>query len=220
MRGLTQAAAAVTLLILAACSTSVPGQAVRAPDATSGTSATGKPLLQARDLLLQTGESTPYGPAWATEVGANYFTSARPAECTAAVLFKDSPLRPAHPANYAESAYSSTGTGMYAESIGVYDRTLNAHDVVWKGFGEVSKCQGDVTAVSPQGDFGPLRLSAFATPSDGVLVWTMTRPDWTCDYGLAVVAQAALMMSACDGKAGFPMAEWAAKRRAQIDTRA
>ena len=45
----------------------------------------------------------------------------------------------------------------------------------------------------------------------------MTRPDWTCNYGLAVVPRVALLMSLCDSKPGFPMAEWASKRKAQID---
>ena len=62
-----------------------------------------------------------------------------------------------------------------------------------------------------------MRLSFFGTPDDGVLVWTMTRPEWTCDYGLAVIPRVALLMSLCDSKPGFPMAQWASKRRAQLD---
>jgi len=61
-----------------------------------------------------------------------------------------------------------------------------------------------------------MKLSFFATPADGVLVWTMTRPDWTCDYGLAAIPRVVLMIAACDTKPGFPMADWAAKRRAQL----
>ena len=64
-----------------------------------------------------------------------------------------------------------------------------------------------------------MRLSFFGTTADGVLVWTMTRPDWTCDYGLAVLPRVALMSSACDTKPGFPMTDGASKRRAQIDGR-
>jgi hypothetical protein len=96
---------------------------------------------------------------------------------------------------------------------------LNTHDVVWSGFGAVSQCLGEAIGVSPQGEFKPMGLSGFAIPSDGVLAWTMTRADWTCDYGLAVVPRVALLISACDAKPGFPMADWAATRRAQIDGR-
>ena len=70
---------------------------------------------------------------------------------------------------------------------------------------------------SPQGPFQPMRLSFFGTTDDGVLVWTMTRPEWTCNYGLAVVPRAALLMSLCDSKPGFPMGQWASKRKAQLD---
>ncbi len=69
----------------------------------------------------------------------------------------------------------------YAESVDVYNDALNAHDVVWNGFSAVYNCHGDVMGVSPAGEFGPMRLSFFGTPSDGVLVWTMSRSDWTCD---------------------------------------
>jgi hypothetical protein len=65
-----------------------------------------------------------------------------------------------------------------------------------------------------------MKLSFFATPADGLLVWTMTRPEWTCDCGLAVIPRVALLLSLCDAKPGFPMAEWAAKRKAQLDSRA
>jgi len=34
-----------------------------------------------------------------------------------------------------------------------------------------------------------------------------------------VLARTALMLSACDFKPGFPMADWASKRRAQLDSR-
>lgn len=217
-RGLV--AVAVATLTLVGCSTSAPGEAAH-PSSSSSAAARGTPAPQARDLLLQTGEITPFGPSVATDVGSTYFTGVRPADCTAAVLFKNSPLPPADPVNHAESAYHPDNKpGIYAESIGVYDRTLNPHDVVANGFSAVSKCNGDAMALTPQQpDFGPLKLSNFTTPSDGVLVWTMTRKDWNCDYGMAVVSQAVLMMSACDSKPGFPMADWATKRRAQIDNR-
>lgn len=212
--------AVVCTLAVAGCTTSVSGRAVRAAGGVS-TSTREKTPLKARDLLLQEGDNTPLGPASAARVGDNYFTIARPPECSAALLFKGSPLRPPASSDFAESAFNISGTAaLYAESVDVYSTALNIHDVVWRGFREVSACHGDVTPVSPAGEFAPMQLSYFATPADGVLVWTMTRVDWTCDYGLAVVSQAALLISACDSKPGFPMAEWAAKRRAQIDSRA
>ncbi|EUA93716.1 putative lipoprotein LprH [Mycobacterium ulcerans str. Harvey] len=50
----------------------------------------------------------------------------------------------------------------------------------------------------PAGEFGPITLKSFGTPAEGVLVWSMGRSDWNCDYGLAVVPRAALVISACD----------------------
>lgn len=94
-------------------------------------------------------------------MGDSYFTSARP--------------------------YQVDGPALYAESVDVYDNALNTHDVVWNGFRAVSDCHGDAVGVAPLGEFRPMRLNFFCTPADGVLVWTMTRPDWISDYGLAVV---------------------------------
>ncbi|CFE35632.1 lipoprotein LprH [Mycobacterium tuberculosis] len=90
--------------------------------------------------------------------------------------------------------------------------------MVWNGFRDVSHCRGDAVGVSRAGRSTPMRLRYFATLSDGVLVWTMSNPRWTCDYGLAVVPHAVLVLSACGFKPGFPMAEWASKRRAQLDS--
>lgn len=213
-------AALVVALTLGACTTSVSGQATRAGGPSpSGTSVKAPPTpkpIAARDLLLQDGNTTPLGRAVAVPLGDNYFTSVRPPECAAAMLFKGSPLLPAGSSDHAESGYSVGSQALYAESADVYSNALNAHDVVWKGFSAVSDCRGDAIGVAPLGDFQPMRLSYFATPADGVLVWTMTRSDWTCDYGLAVVPRVVLMLSACDSKPVFPMADWAAKRRAQL----
>jgi hypothetical protein len=209
----TAAALVIAAVTLGACTTSVTGRAVRAP----------KPAptrMSARDLLLQNGDTTPLGPATAVTVGSNYFTSARPPECSAALLFEGSPLRPAGSSDHAESSYSFASQALYAESIDVYDAALNTHDVVPNAFRAVSGCTGDAIGVSPAGAFRPMRLSFFATPADGLLVWTMTRPEWTCDYGLAVIPRVALLISVCDAKPGFPMADWASKRKAQIDGRA
>jgi hypothetical protein len=209
-------ALAVAVVALGGCAETVTGQAVRSSGPSSPTTA----KAPARDLLLQDGNATPLGPATSALVGGNYFTSARPPECSAAMLFEGSPLRSAGSKDHAESSYTFDRPALYAESVDVYGNDLNAHDVVWKGFSAVSECRGDAIGVSVSGDFGPMRLSFFATPSDGVLVWTMTKPDWTCDYGLAVVPRVILLMSACDLKPGFPMADWAAKRRAQLNPRA
>lgn len=213
--GWAAATSALVAISMTACTTSVAGSAVRA----SGQQPT-QHAIPARDLLLQDGGTTPLGPATAAPVGANYFTTAHPPECSAALLFEGSPLRPAGSRDRAESSYTFDSQALYAESIDVYDNDLNTHDVVWDGFRAVSNCTGDAVGISPSGEFSPMRLSFFATPSDGVLVWTMTRPDWTCDYGLAVVPRIALVMALCDSKPGFPIADWAAKRRAQLDSRA
>jgi hypothetical protein len=215
-------ASVLVALMLCACTTSVSGRAIRAPGPSPAGGSTSGSLaptrIAARDLLLQDGDPTPLGRATAVSVGDSYFTSVQPPECSAALLFKGSPLRPARSSDHAESGYKVDGPALYAESIDVYDKNLNTHDVVWKGFGAVSKCHGEAVGHAPRGDFRPMRLSYFATPSDGVLVWTMTRPDWTCDYGLAVLARTALMLSVCDFKPGFPMADWTSKRRAQLDS--
>jgi predicted small secreted protein len=208
----------VAALLVSACATSVAGRAVRAPGE-PGVSPRARGTISARDLLLQDGDATPLGPASATAVGDNYFTGARPPECSAALLFKGSPLVPPGASDHAESAYRFGGPALYAESIDVYDKALKPHDMISKGFAAISKCHGDAIGVSPSGEFRPLRLSFFGTTDDGVLVWTMTRPDWTCDYGLAVLRRVALVLSACDTKRGFPMMDWASKRRAQIDRR-
>ncbi|MGE2813583.1 hypothetical protein ACQI5H_00335 [Mycobacterium heidelbergense] len=214
--------AAVALVIAAVmvsgCATSVTGRAVRAPGQPE-VPANAHRAISAHEFLLPDGDATPLGPATATSVGDNYFTSARPPECSAALLFKGSPLRPGGSSDRAESAYRLSGQALYAESVDTYDRTLKIHDVISKGFGAVSNCHGDAIGVSPSGAFRPMRLSFFGATDDGVLVWTMTRPDWTCDYGLAALSRVVLMLSACDVKPGFPMTDWASKRRAQIDRR-
>jgi hypothetical protein len=91
-----------------------------------------------------------------------------------------------------------------AESVDVHDKALNTHDVVWNGFRAVPNCHGDAVGVAPAGEFRPMTLSFFGTP---------------CDYGLTVIPRVALLLAACDRKPGFPMGDWASKRRAQIDGR-
>jgi hypothetical protein len=213
-------AALVVALTLGACTTSVSGQATRGTGSPApGTSATPKPPappIVARDLLLKDAVTTPLGRAVAIPVGDSYFTSVRPPECSAALLFKNSPLVPAGASDHADSAYDVGSTALYAESVDVYKDDASTHDVVSKGFSAVSNCVGNAVGVAPAGVFQPMRLSYFATSSDGVLVWTMTRADWNCDFGLATIPRVVLMIAACDTKPGFPMADWAAKRRAQL----
>jgi hypothetical protein len=211
---------AIAAVLLSACAASVPGRAIRASDQrSSGGSTPARTAISAHDLLLQDGDATPLGRVTATPVGDSYFVSARPPQCSAALLFKGSPLLPAGQSDYAESGYRVGGPALYAESVDVYDKALKTHGVISNGFAAVSQCHGDAVGMAPTGQSGPMRLSFFGTTDDGVLVWTMTHPDWTCDYGLAVLPRVALMLSACDTKPGFPMKDWAAKRRAQIDRR-
>jgi predicted small secreted protein len=213
------AALVIAALMLSACATSVAGRAIRASGQSPPVGSTGPHVaVSARDLLLQDGDATPLGPAVSAPVGDSYFTSARPPDCSAALLFKGSPLLPPGSSDHAESAYRLRGPALYAESIDVY-KTLKTHDIVSKGFAAVAQCRGDAIGVAPLGESRPMRLSFFGTTDDGVLVWTMTRADWTCDYGLAVLPRVALMLSACDTKPGFPMTDWASKRRAQLDRR-
>src|SRR5258707_3765747 len=150
--------AAVTLVAavvrLGGCHQSVAGKAVRA--------AGPRPAqISARDLLLQDGERTPVGVATAIPLGTNYFTSARPPECSAALLFEGSPLRPAGSSDHAEMAYRVDGPALYAESVDLYSNALNTHDVVWNGFRAVSQCRGDAVGISPTGAFKPMQLSGF-----------------------------------------------------------
>ena len=172
-----------------------------------------------RDLLLQDGDTTPLGRATSGAVGDSYFTSVRPTECAAALLFKGSPVLPTARSVHAESGYRFDGPALYAESVDVYDNPLNTREVVSKDFAAVSQCHGEAVGVAPLGESRPMRLSSFGTTDDGVPVWSMTGPDWTCDYGLAVLRRVALMLSACDTQPGFPTRDWASKRLGQIDRR-
>ncbi|OBJ49650.1 hypothetical protein [Mycobacterium asiaticum] len=202
----------VSALSVGACTPTVAGRAVRA----AGYS---PPPPAARDLLLQDGEQTPFGAARSRPVDGSYFTSVRPAECSAALLFKGSPLRPPGSIDAAESAYGFDGRARYAESIDRYDRDVDAHEVAWRAFSEVSDCRVDAIGVSPWREFKPMRVTGFDIPQDNVMTWSMGREDWTCSYGLAAVSRVVLMIAACDAKPDFPMAEWGAKRKAQLDRR-
>jgi hypothetical protein len=214
---------AIVATMLAACATTVRGHPIAAGDQLPFSSPTTRPAtasIPASDLLLRDGDETPLGSAVATPVGDAFFTNARPQQCSAALLFKDSPLRPASSSDHAETAYSFGTSAIYAESADSYARRLNPHDVVWNGFSAVPKCNEDAIGVAPAGEYGPMRLSLFAVPAEGVLTWAMTSPQWTCDYGLAVARQATLLLVACDPKSRIDMTEWASKRREQIMARA
>jgi hypothetical protein len=213
----------IVAVALAACTTSVAGHPIAAGGHRAPSRSTTQPAstpISASDLLLHDGDRTPFGPAVAMLVGNTFYTSARPPQCSAALLFKDSPLRPAGSFDHDESAYSFGTSAIYAESADVYAKRLNPHDVVWDGFGAVPKCSEEAIGVTPEGESGPMRLSLFAVPADGVLTWTMTSPEWTCNYGLAVARQATLLLVACDTENRIDMAEWASKRREQIMARA
>lgn len=199
-------------LMLVGCTHSVGGRAMRAAGGSVHAAA-------ARDLLLADGNETPWGPARAAPVGDNYFTSVQPKECSAALLFKGSPLRPSDATDYAESAYTFGGPAMYAESISVYDYELNPYGVAWRAFSKVSDCRGDAVGESPRGNFEPMRVTEFGAPHDDIMTWSMGRPDWTCSYGLVAETKVVLVMAACNASPGFPMAEWAPIRKAQLNSR-
>ncbi|MGA8546016.1 MAG: hypothetical protein WB785_12255 [Mycobacterium sp.] len=210
--------------ILAACTNSVTGAPVAAgghtPQPSSSATKPARPKVSARDLLLREAEPTPYGPAAPGAVGDTFFTSVRPPECAAAVLFKDSPLRPPGSSDHAESAYIFSRTEIYAESADVYDKDLNSHDVVWNGFAAVAKCNADAVGLAPAGQAPAMKLREFAVPADGVLAWVMAGDQETCAYGLVVIPDAALVLVACDTEGGrVNMMEWAPKRREQIMSR-
>jgi hypothetical protein len=209
---------------LAACTTPVAGHPVAAgghsPRPSGSPTTPTRPQVSARDLLLHAGEQTPLGPATPADVGDTFFTSVRPPQCAPAMLFKDSSLPPAGSSDHAESAYTFGTSAIYAESADVYSKDLNPHDVVWKGFGAVAKCNADAVGVASVGESGAMQLREFSVPADGVLAWVMTGEQETCDYGLAVIPEAALLMVACDTEGRVNMKEWAPKRREQILSRA
>ena len=102
-RSWTALTLALAVLTAGGCAKTVTGHALQS----SGqfpTTAKAAPI-PARDLLLQDGQTTPLGRATAAPVSNNYFTSARPPGCSAAILFEGSPLRPAGSTDHAESSY-------------------------------------------------------------------------------------------------------------------
>jgi hypothetical protein len=214
------ALAVVAMLALSGCSVVVGGRAVGAPGHSAAPSAPVKhPQPRAQDLLLATGEVTPFGAATAMPVGDNYFTSAQPANCEAAVLFENSPLRPPGAADHAESAYRFAGSATYGESVDIYADPLDVRHVLVDGFIAIAQCRRDALGVTRDGQSSSMRLSDVDTSSHTAVVWTMRQPGWTCDYGLAALPQTVLLLSACDAKPGFPIADWTSKRVAQISGR-
>jgi len=69
------------------------------------------------------------------------------------LLFKSSPLRPAGSSDNAESAYRFGGPALYAESVDVYDKPLNAHEVVSNGYSAVSQWLAEAVGVSSLGAY-------------------------------------------------------------------
>src|ERR1700744_1689379 len=105
-------------VLLSACATPVHGRATRGSgQPSSGGSTPARAAISAHDLLLQDGDATPLGRVTARALGDSYFVSVRPPECSAALLFKGSPLLPAGQSDYAESGYRVGGPALYAESV-------------------------------------------------------------------------------------------------------
>lgn len=196
--------------LLSGCTDMVSGAANRAQV---------HPVVPARSLLLAEGTRTPAGPASQIPVGSSYFTAAQPQECTAATLFLGSPLIPTGAADHAETGYRTSGGVMMAEAVSAYEEDLDVPAVVRGGSSAVSGCTTNAVGISPTGPSRAMRLDAVTTPADGVLTWAMTRPGWNCDYGLAVTARAALMLSVCDYQPGFQMGDWAKQRRDELTKR-
>jgi hypothetical protein len=216
--GRAAVATVVAVLALTACSTAVGGRAVRASGGPTSAKIT-RPPVQARDLLLQTGNDTPFGAATAIPVGDNYFTSASPQDCQAAVVFENSPLRPPAASDHAESAYRFSGPAMYAESVDIYGEALDVQHVMVEGFIAIAQCRHQAVGLTKDGKSWPIHLSDVDTSAHDAVVWVMTQPGWTCSYALAAAPKVALLLSACDAQPGFPMAAWTAKRLAQISGR-
>lgn len=222
MAGRGLAAAAVTAaLLFSGCSTAVGGKAVRGSGEPGGPTSAKltHPPAHARDLLLQTGDNTPLGAATAIPLGDNYFTSAVPQDCQAAVVFENSPLRPPGASDHAESAYRFSGPATYAESVDVYGDALDTRHVVVEGFIAIAQCRHDAVGVTKDGKSWPIHMSDVDTSAHDAVMWIMTQPGWTCSYGLAALPKVALLPSACDAQPGFPMTDWTAKRLAQISGR-
>jgi len=217
VRRWTSAAAAAVLL--SGCTHPVPGHPVAAEAAATTTTPSSAPapasLPDAMSLLLPSGSTTPAGAATQTFVGSNYYTSADPASCAAAVLFKNSPLIPAGSVQHAESGYTLNGSAMMAESADTYTAVLDVAKLRLDAFGAVSSCSGGAVGISPLGTSPTMRLTQFAM-GDGTVVWSMLQSGWNCDYAMIAVPHAVMMLSMCDVKAGFAMSDWADQRRAQL----
>lgn len=215
------ALAVVAMLVLSGCSVVVGGRAVGAPGRSGAAPSTPvkRPTGRAQDLLLQTGDDTPFGAATAIPVSDNYFVTAQPPNCEAAVLFENSPLRPPGASEHAESAYRFAGPATYGESVDIYADPLDVQHVVVDGFIAIAQCRREAVGVSRDGQSASMHLSDVDTSSHTAVVWTMTQPGWICDYGLAALPRVVLLLSACDAKHGFPMADWTSKRLAQISER-
>ncbi|HEX5254945.1 MAG TPA: hypothetical protein VFW69_13935 [Mycobacterium sp.] len=215
------AVAVVAMLALSGCSVVVGGRAVGASGQSGGapSAPVRHPPARAQDLLLQTGDDTPFGAATAIPVGDNYFTTAQPPNCEAAVVFENSPLRPPGASDHAESAYRFAGPATYGESVDIYGDPLDVRHVLVDGFIAIAQCRREAVGVTRDGQSSSMHLSDVDTSSHTAVVWAMTQPGWTCDYGLAALPRTVLLLSACDAKPGFPMADWTSKRLAQISGR-
>jgi hypothetical protein len=90
--------------------------------------------------------------------------------------------------------------------------------VVVAGFVAIAQCRHDAVGLTRDGKSWPIHLSDANTSARDAVVWVMTQPGWTCSYALAAVLESGFVPIQRDAQPGFPMADWAAKRRAQIST--
>lgn len=204
-------------IILAGCSTADDSAAGEQSTTSTPAETTARKAISAHELLFPDGAKTSTGPALMAPPGDTYFTRADPPDCAAAVLLKGSPLAPPGAQDHADAAYTIGATSRYTESINLYDKDLDPHQLVMDGFGAVSNCRKAV-GVASDGHRTSLRLSQVAVAADGVLEWAMLSSDWNCHYAWAVIPQATLLLSTCDSDSEPAMAEWASTRLDQMQS--
>lgn len=174
-------------------------------------------LPDAQTLLLASNSETPAGSVTAMPIDDNYFTSTDPPDCAGALLLKNSPLPPTGAQSHAESAYRIEGQNdnLLAESVNVYRQPLDPGAVLNAAMVTVSQCTASASGINSLGRLEQMRLTNFAI-GDNVLVWTMSRPEWTCNYGFTLTTHASLLISLCEDSPTFPMHDWAVQRHQEI----
>ena len=88
-----------------------------------------------------------------------------------------------------------------------------------EGFIAIAQCRRGAMGVTKDGKSWPIQMTDVDTSARDAVVWVMTQPNRTCSYALAALPKVALLLSACDTQPGFPIADWTAKRLAQISGR-